>query len=291
MPAVCDGFDDILLALRVFGAGLPSVVFWGAAALWGLLIGSFATVAMERWPAIIEGRMPASALWYPGSRCPPCGRPLSLLRAMPLLGFAIARGRCACGERAVPWRYPLVEAGGMVFMLAAVALSPGGADRTLSLAGIASALYLLAIIDLRSGYLPDTLTLGLLWSGLLATTLGPCGLDSLAPAEAIAGAAGGWLLMAGVAGLARLRYGTEALARGDWKLVAAVGAWGGPEALFQVLALGALIALALVPLLPRLGPIGTGGAPRAVPFGPALALAALPVLSGTVSALIAALLP
>ncbi|PWR22815.1 prepilin peptidase [Zavarzinia aquatilis] len=285
MPAICDGFDDILTEFRLFGALLPAFVGWLAAALWGLMIGSFATVAMERWPAIIEGRMPASALWYPGSRCPPCGRPLTWAQAMPLIGWLALRGHCPCGAQRVPARYPLVELGGVVFVLAAALLAPAPADRAVAFVLVASVLYVLAVVDARSGYLPDALTLGLLWAGLLASALGPCGLDAIAPGDAIAGAATGWLVMALVGTMARLRLGHEALARGDWKLVAAVGAWGGVLAVFHLLLLGSVAALALAPLLDRFRLGDDADGPRGVPLGPGFALAALPVLAGLVPSL------
>lgn len=285
MPAICDGFDDILTNFRLFCALLPAFVGWLAAVLWGLMVGSFATVAMERWPAIIEGRMPASALWYPGSRCPPCGRPLTWTEAMPLVGWLRSRGRCPCGTRRVPARYPLVELGGVIFILAAALLAPAPADRAVATVLVASVLYLLAVIDARAGYLPDTLTLGLLWAGLLASALAPCGLDAIEAGEAIAGAATGWLVMALVGTIARLRLGHEGLARGDWKLVAAIGAWGGVHAVFQLLLLGSVAALLLSPLLARFR-LGDGAdAPRGVPLAPGFALAALPVLAGVVPSL------
>lgn len=285
MPGICDGFDDILLNFRLFGAGLPPLAGWLATALWGLLVGSFATVAMERWPAIIEGRLPAGALWYPGSRCPPCGRPLTWLEAMPLIGWLLSRGRCPCGRQPVPTRYPLVELGGMLFILAAALLAPPPLDRVVMTVLVASVLYILAVVDARAGYLPDALTLGLLWAGLLTAGLAPCGLDAIGPGEAIAGAATGWLVMALVGTIARLRLGREGLARGDWKLVAAIGAWGGIEAVFQLLLLGSVAALLLSPLLARFHMAEGGDAPRGVPLGPGFVLAALPILAGALPAL------
>lgn len=266
------------MTLRDLGAGLPGWLGWLGAALWGLLVGSFATVAVERWPAMIEGHLPATALWYPGSRCPACRRPLRFWQALPLLGWLILRGRCACGRGTVPWRDPLIELGGALVMLAAVALTPGGLDQAVLLCLAAAFLYLLALIDAASGYLPDALTLGLLWLGLLAAMLAPCGLAAIGPGAAILGAAVGWLVMAAVAGGARLAMGREALARGDWKLVAAVGAWGGVDAVTLVILFGALAALALSPVLARFRMPGAGE-PAGIPLGPGLAIAALPIVA------------
>lgn len=276
---LCDLVSVNLVTLHDFGAALPAAAIWGAALFWGLCVGSFATVAVERWPAIIEGRMPGSALWYPGSRCPPCGRPLRFHHCLPLLGLLWSKGRCACGRMAIPPRYVALEAGGAAVMAATVTLAPGATDHLALMLLFAGLLYLLAVVDLASGYLPDSLTLGLLWTGLLASAAVPCGLPAVAPADAVLGAAFGWLVMAAVATLGTLALGREALGRGDWKLVAAVGAWGGIGAVVLVLLFGSLAALAMTPWLRRGALPGDTRPPAAVPFGPGLALAALPIVA------------
>ncbi|WP_158596001.1 prepilin peptidase [Oleomonas cavernae] len=250
-----------------------------SAVLWGLIIGSFATVAVERWPAIIEGRMAASALWFPGSRCPPCGRPLGPVQRLPLVGWLVLKGRCRCGKAPIPLRYPLLEIGGGLVMGAMVAMAPGPLDHTLLMSVVAAFLYLAAVVDARSGYLPDALTLGLLWLGLLAAAFAPCGVLAIGAAEAVLGAGVGFLLMAAVAGAGRLVLGREALARGDWKLVAAIGAWGGIEAVTLAILFGALAALALSPWLRRFHVAEADvGHAAGIPLGPGLALAALPII-------------
>lgn len=279
MADICNLVSFNIVTLRDLAVVLPAWTGWLLAVLWGLLLGSFATVAVDRWPAMIEGRMPATALWYPGSRCPACSRPLTALQRTPLLGWIILRGRCACGCGRIGWRDPVLELGGVLAMVLVMAIDPGPVDHVLAMMLVASFLYLLGAIDATSGYLPDVLTLGLLWLGLIYSLAVPCGALGVTADTAILGAAGGWLVMAAVAGGARLVIGREALAQGDWKLVAAVGAWGGVDAVILVILFGAMIGMVLSPLLARFRMPGDGGPDAGIPLGPGLALAAMPIIA------------
>lgn len=277
---MCTPVGDILMTIRTVADLLPPAAFWAFAALWGLLVGSFATVAVERWPAMIEGRLPATALFHPGSRCSACERPLSWLQAAPLVGWLVLRGRCVCGQNRLSRAWPVMEAGGALAMVTTLALTPehAPAERALLLQLLAAFLYVAALVDARSAYLPDGLTLGALWCGLIAAALSSCGVDSLTASDAVIGAAFGWGSMAIVAIIGRRLAGQEALAPGDWKMMAAIGAWGGVPAVVLTALFGSLAALALAPLVGRFA-LGPGGEKRGVPFGPGIALAALVVIA------------
>ncbi|MFA5123647.1 A24 family peptidase [Zavarzinia sp.] len=275
MTSLCLAADDGLMTL----AGPALWLVLAMAALAGSLVGSFATVAVERWPALIEGRIPGQGLWRPRSRCPSCGAPIAARRALPLVGFFMLRGRAACCGAPIPRAYPLLEAGGALALLTVAALAPPALDRIALLCAAAALLYVAAAVDWFGGYLPDALTLGLLWLGLGAAAIDGCAPGAVGADEAVLGAAFGYLLMAGTAVLAEAALGREALARGDWKLVAAIGAWGGAGAVAQVLFFGALVALALAPFARRFALDGATGRPRGIPLGPGLAVAALPVLA------------
>ncbi|MCF4164779.1 prepilin peptidase [Zavarzinia compransoris] len=280
MSGMCTPVGDILMTIRAIADLLPPGAGFALAAVWGLLVGSFATVAVERWPAMIEGRLPPDALLRPGSRCLACDRPLSWLQATPLVGRLVLRGRCACGRDRLSWLWPAMEGGGVLVMVATLALTPGHvpAERALLLQLLAGFLYVAALVDGRSAYLPDGLTLGALWTGLVAAALSACGLDAIGAGDAVIGAATGWGAMAAVAAVGRRLAGQEALAPGDWKLMAAVGAWGGVPAVVLTALFGALAALALAPLVGRFA-VAPDGERRGIPFGPGIALAALVVIA------------
>ena len=272
------------------------------AAISGLIIGSLLNTVVYRLPRMLERQWAAQAagyadpessstssstlssteintpfnLWWPRSHCPHCQATLTVRELIPLLSWLWQRGRCRhCGQ-AIDARYPLVELGTAVAFVICVWRLP--ADWTLPLAWIAtSALIALAVIDLETQYLPDALTLPLMWLGLLASVLaeflGFASLDSAAPVSppmAIMGAALGYLSLWSVYWIFRLATGKEGMGYGDFKLLAALGAWLGPLALLPVI-LMASIAGALI----GLGKIWLLGRSRHEPlaFGPYLALA------------------
>lgn len=249
----------------------------GVAMIFGLLIGSFLNVVIYRLPRQMEhdwavqcgqalsGSRPNLA--GPGSQCPECGHPLAWFENIPVLSFILQRGRCrACAVR-IPWRYPLVELASAGLALAAV-----WAFGTTLEAGLVMSflwtLLVLAAIDARTLLLPDRLTLGLLWAGLLANALGYWGVVPLA--DAVLGAVAGYASLAGVAwGYARLT-GREGMGMGDAKLLAALGAWLGWMVLPLIVLLASLLALLAGGLA-----LWRGQADRhtALPFGPFLAMA------------------
>lgn len=248
--------------------------------IFGLLIGSFLNVVIHRLPIMMEREWKAQcaelagiaptaeeplSLVTPRSRCPHCGHPISALENIPILSYLLQKGCCkGCGKSISP-RYPLIEAlTGLVFGYAAwrFGFSLAGAGAMLFLAIMVA----LTFIDADTQLLPDDLTLPLLWAGLLVnlfhtfTTL----------PNAVVGAAAGYLALWSVYWLFKLATGKEGMGYGDFKLLAAIGAWLGWPMLPLVILLsslvGAIIGIALIVLAKR-------GRNVPMPFGPYLAIA------------------
>lgn len=260
-------------------ANAPTL-FLATAFVLGLVVGSFLNVVIRRLPvmmerawqidaaAILGQEEPADAqasLVTPGSACPDCGAPIKAWHNIPVLGYLWLRGRCAaCGAR-ISLQYPLVELiTGLLFL--AVAWQFGISMQT-PLALIATG-FLVALtgIDWRTQFLPDGLTLPLLWLGLVASLGG----WFASPTEAIAGATAGYLALWFVYHLFRLVTGKEGMGYGDFKLLAALGAWLGWQALPLIIILasgvGAVIGIAMTVS----GRLNRG---NPIPFGPFLAAA------------------
>ena len=249
------------------------------AALLGLLVGSFLNVVIHRLPRMLErewqaqceslaGREPTPGPDYnlltPRSACPHCGHEIRWYENIPLLSFVWLKGRCsACGQP-IGWRYPIVEA---LSALAAVLTvwhfdpSPQAAAASVLL----WALIALTGIDLDTHLLPDRITQPLLWAGLLANWQG-----LFVPLEdALIGAVAGYLALWLVYHAFKLATGREGMGYGDFKLLAALGAWLGWQMLPLVILAaslgGAVVGLTLIMLA------GHDRA-RPIPFGPWLAL-------------------
>ncbi|ERS82341.1 prepilin peptidase [Halomonas sp. PBN3] len=257
------------------------------AALLGLCLGSFLNVVIVRLPVMLmrgwraearealelpEEHQPPFNLATPRSLCPRCETPIAWHDNLPLLGWLKRRGRCAhCGTR-ISAQYPLVELAGGVLAVAVVALYGVGFQAGFVLAACL-ALLVMAVIDLRTQLLPDVLTLPLLWAGLLYQVL----FQPLMLESAVIGAMAGYLALWSVYWLFRLITGKEGMGYGDFKLLAALGAWLGWQALPLLLILsagvGALLGILIQLAVPRLR-----GAP--MPFGPYLALAGWIALLG-----------
>ena len=247
----------------------------------GLALGSFVGVVAARGPAS-WGLVPSTPDGPDGfltgrSRCEACGRTLAWFDLVPLLSFAALRGRCRCCGAAIPRRDLLAEAlGGAAGLVCALVLMPD-IPATLALLGFLLLLLAAALIDDRTGYLPDALTLPAVWLALLAAALGVGGTGA---AGAILGAAAGYGALRGIADAYAALRGREGLGRGDAKLLAAGGAWLGPLALPLVLLLAAVAGLAAVLL--RRSPVTAATELR---FGPYLAA------SIALASLLAAALP
>lgn len=248
----------------------------------GLLVGSFLNVVILRLPRRLEHDWmmqareflghsePESAeappdLVFKGSHCPHCKHGLSPLDNIPLLSFLFLRGRCRYCKTAISWQYPLVE---LISGLACATIAwKFGFDWPL-LAGLAFTWILIAAsgIDARTQLLPDQLTLPLLWLGLLLS-LAPIFVDSQA---SIIGAAIGWLSLWSVFWLFKLMTGKEGMGYGDFKLLAALGAWMGAAALLPIILLSSLIGAILGGII-----LAAKGKDKStpIPFGPFIATA------------------
>ncbi|MFO8004125.1 prepilin peptidase [Thioalkalivibrio sp.] len=252
------------------------------AALFGLMIGSFLNVVIHRLPLMMQREweqearavleQPAVAgeparydLWWPRSQCPRCSREITALENIPLLSFLLLRGRCpGCATR-ISWQYPLVELlTAALFTVTIWHFGPTAAG----LAGLLFTGFLVAAsgIDARTTLLPDQLTLPLLWLGLAANAFGLFTDLESAVIGAMAGYLSLWLVYHGF----RLLTGKEGMGYGDFKLLAAIGAWLGWQILPVVLLLaslvGAIVGIALILLRGRDRNIP-------IPFGPYLAAA------------------
>jgi leader peptidase (prepilin peptidase)/N-methyltransferase len=263
--------------LQLSGGALIAV-----AVLFGLMVGSFLNVVIHRLPRMMErewanqcaelrGEPPAQAepfsLLRPRSRCPHCARPITALENIPIISFLLLRGRCkGCGT-AISWRYPIVEAlTGLLFGLVAWQFGPGLA--TWAAMGFVAAMIALAFIDIDTQLLPDDITLPLLWAGLLLnlwTTYASL-------TNAVIGAAAGYLALWSVYWLFKLLTGKEGMGSGDFKLLAAIGAWLGWQALPLTILLsasvGAIVGIGLIALAKH-------GRQVPIPFGPYLAVAGI----------------
>ncbi|MBV6423202.1 MAG: Type 4 prepilin-like proteins leader peptide-processing enzyme [Steroidobacteraceae bacterium] len=251
----------------------------------GLLIGSFLNVVVHRTPVILDrqwrrqcdelaGRetpeAPRFNLVVPRSACPACKAPIKAWHNVPVLSWLALRGRCASCKAKISVRYPFVELLTGV-LSAAVAWRFGAGPTALPALGAALALtwFLIALtfIDLDTQLLPDALTLPLLWLGLAASVLG---YTAAGPREAIIGALAGYLSLWSVYHLFRVATGKEGMGYGDFKLLAALGAWLGWQMLLPIIllsaAVGAVTGIALIVLRGR-----DRNVP--IPFGPFLAAA------------------
>jgi leader peptidase (prepilin peptidase)/N-methyltransferase len=259
---------------------LDPAVAIAAAGVLGLLVGSFLNVVIHRLPRMLErgwraqcaelaGQVPAEEPAYnlvvPRSACPGCGHRISAVENIPVVSWLALRGKCrACGA-AIPARYPIVELLGAALAMVAV-WHFGPTPQGLAACGFLWTLLALTFIDADTQLLPDDLTLPLLWAGLLVNLFG-----LFVPlAEAVVGAIAGYLALWTVYWLFKLIRGKEGMGYGDFKLLAALGAWLGWTVLPAIVLLssvtGAVIGIALMVVHRR-----DGGTP--LPFGPYLAIA------------------
>lgn len=247
--------------------------------LLGLLVGSFLNVVIHRLPLMMqrEWQQECAALneqpvveqapfnlCVPRSRCPHCEHPLAARDNIPLLSWLWLKGRCRYCRAPVAKRYPLVELASA--LLAGLVLWRFGPGAQLVAALVFSwVLLCMTLIDLDHLLLPDNLTLPLLWLGMLLNV----GELFVSLPSAVIGAAAGYGILWSLFWLFKLATGKEGMGYGDFKLLAAIGAWFGWQSLLPVLLLasftGAVLGLGLMALR-RLNE------DRVLPFGPALAL-------------------
>jgi leader peptidase (prepilin peptidase)/N-methyltransferase len=272
----------------------PAVFPWVAVVL-GLVIGSFLNVVIHRLPRMMERDWEAQCaelaqdkaagagaplavapqvesfnLFVPRSRCPACGQAITMAENVPLLSYAMLRGRCsACRARISP-RYPMVE------LLAAVAAGYCAMRFGFGVAAFAAMIFLWCLIaatfiDFDTQLLPDSITLPLLWLGLLVNIPG----TFVDLRSAVIGAAAGYLSLWSVYWAFRLLTGKEGMGFGDFKLLAAIGAWCGWQMLPLVILLSSIIGAAVGIVLIVLARLGRN---VPIPFGPYLAAAGVVAL-------------
>ncbi|MDZ4251905.1 MAG: A24 family peptidase [Sulfuritalea sp.] len=257
-------------------------VFALAAGLLGLMVGSFLNVVIHRLPIMMErdwalqcaelrGETPPAfeplTLAKPRSRCPQCGHPITALENIPLISWLLLRGRCKGCTAPISLRYPLIEAlTGLLFGLAAWHFGFSAAG--LGALVLVAALIALTGIDFDTQLLPDDITLPLLWIGLALNAFNVyTDLKS-----AVIGAMAGYLALWAVYWGFKLTTGKEGMGYGDFKLLAALGAWLGWQMLPLTILLSSLVGAA----------VGIGLMVFArhnrnipIPFGPYLAAAGI----------------
>ena len=261
---------------RALESSLP--LFSAVATLVGLMVGSFLNVVICRLPRMMESdwkdqcaelegktpeKRPAFNLIFPRSRCDSCGHAIGTMENIPVLSYLFLRGKCRrCGSRIAP-RTVLVEAAtGIMSGFAAWHFGFGMA--ALGTLLVIWSMVALAFIDIDTQLLPDSITLPLLWTGLLFNLEG-----TFTPlASAVLGAVFGYLSLWSIYWLFKIATKKEGMGYGDFKLLAAIGAWLGAAQLPLVILLssvvGAISGIAMI-VFAKLG------RSTPIPFGPYLA--------------------
>lgn len=273
--------------MAAFAAPAPGLVFWlVAAGIVGLVVGSFINVVILRLPRIMDAEWHLAAaeiqetpppddadaslsLAWPPSACTHCDARLKPWHNIPVFSFMVLGGRCHHCHARISSQYPLVETAAAVIGMLAV-WHFGATPAAVGAIVLGWLLLPTALIDARTGLLPDNLTLALLWLGLIASLLQPYGLTATTPAQAITGAALGY---GGLWLIERAFYlvaGRRGMGHGDFKLTAALCAWLGAISLPLILLLAACLGLIMSAAL---GLIGRFNQARQIAFGPWLALA------------------
>ncbi|AFT71741.1 Leaderpeptidase and N-methyltransferase [Alloalcanivorax dieselolei B5] len=249
--------------------------------VFGLLVGSFLNVVIHRVPRMMERTWRREAqevlelpieetspynLVVPRSRCPHCDHAIRWHENIPVISWLLLKGRCsACGQ-GISARYPLIEL--LSALIAAVCAWQFGYGSWLVFVLFASfTLLALAAIDLDTTLLPDAMTFPLLWAGLLAALLG---ISPVSLPDAVVGAMAGYLSLWSLYWVFKLVTGKEGMGYGDFKLLAALGAWLGWQYLPLVILLSSVVGLVFA-----IGMMARGGLKKGqgIPFGPYLAIA------------------
>jgi leader peptidase (prepilin peptidase)/N-methyltransferase len=278
----------------------PEVADAALLGLLGLLVGSFLNVVIHRLPKMMELRWASECaefnradaapsletpaepfnLLVPRSRCPHCGHQIRWFENIPVISYAVLRGRCHGCAAPISLRYPAVE-------LVCAALFAwcgwhwGLGWEALIWSGFAAALLTLTCIDWDTTLLPDDITLPLLWAGLCAAGLGWIHTPLT---SSLWGAVAGYLSLWLVYWAFKLLTGKEGMGYGDFKLFAALGAWLGWQALIPVILMASVIGAVVGIAIKVLGSLREGGY---VPFGPFLALAGLTAMMFGASSILA----
>lgn len=264
-------------------------IFVAVVFAFALMIGSFLNVVIYRLPLMMqrewrdqcqellaepgpdlpEGRF---NLVVPRSRCPSCGKAIKAWQNIPVLSYLLLGAQCANCQKAIAVRYPLVEL--LTAVLAGVcAWHFGFGWEALMAIGLTLALLTISLIDADTQLIPDSIVYPLLWVGLTMSLFHPLpGAQTLfiPPKDAIVGALAGYLSLWSVYQLFKLVTGKEGMGYGDFKLLAALGAWLGWQMLHLVVLIsavvGAVVGIAMIVFRGR-------DRQLPIPFGPYLAAA------------------
>jgi leader peptidase (prepilin peptidase)/N-methyltransferase len=262
-------------------APLPLILAF--ACITGLLIGSFLNVLILRLPARMkyswrqeceeylgketQAEVEPPGIILPGSHCPVCKTPIKPWHNIPVISYFLLRGKCHTCNTSISPRYPLIELlTGLLTLFAVIHF--GVTAQALAANILIWALIVLTFIDIDEQLLPDSITLPLVWLGLLINT------QSLfaSPLDAIYGAVFAYLVLWSIYHLFRLITGKEGMGFGDFKLLSLFGAWFGWQLLPQILIISSLSGVAGALILMLAGKAEMG---KALPFGPYLALGGL----------------
>lgn len=249
----------------------------------GLIVGSFLNVVILRLPQMMQRSWTRDcrellelssaeaetedqlSLSFPGSHCPQCKTEIKAWQNIPVLSYLMLRGRCAHCAVSISWRYPAIELFSAVACVV-VGLKVGWSSALPAYLLLTWALLTLTWIDIDTQLLPDDITLPLLWGGLLFNLF----FGSVPIADAVLGAALGYLLLWSVYWAFKLVTGKEGMGYGDFKLLAALGAWLGWQSLPMVIilssAVGAILGIVIIALRGQ-------NRSQPLPFGPYLAAA------------------
>lgn len=268
--------DEIISVLQ----SEPPVLLYTIAMCFGLIVGSFLNVVIYRLPIMMKrgwereaseilGQEPATSgekfnLMFPGSRCPACDHTISALENVPLVSYALLKGRCAHCGTSISSRYPLIEFLSGILTIIVVAKF-GVTLAALACCVLTWSLIAASMIDYDHQLLPDDITLPLLWLGLVVNYF-----NLIVPfRDAFWGAVAGYLALWVVFQVFRLITGKEGLGFGDFKLLAMLGAWMGWQSLPLVIILSSFAGAVIGGLLIVFG----RDRAKPIPFGPWLSIA------------------
>lgn len=249
--------------------------------LLGLLVGSFLNVVIYRLPKMMALDWEAQArsvlgiadpvdkeafnLVLPHSKCTQCDHEIKPWENIPIVSWLLLRGRCSSCKTSISFQYPLVEAVTALLSIA-ISIHYGATWEALAMLALTWLLIAMSAIDIKHHLLPDSLTLTLLWLGLIANSFGM--FTSLN--DAVLGAVAGYGTLWCVLWFFKLVTGKDGMGYGDLKLFAAIGAWGGWQALPLTIVLSSVVGVILsVAVLAAQGK----SMKQAIPFGPYLAIA------------------
>ena len=286
-------------------SALPTGVILAIAIILGLLVGSFLNVVIIRLPIMMQNEWQSECcnlleidaktlkqtptaqpfnLILPHSHCPKCQHKIRFWENIPIISFLLLRGKCSGCGAAISWRYPLVElftgiaSGYVIFHF-------GGNWQGAFALIFLWCLIALTMIDFDTQLLPDDITLPLLWLGLIVNAIGPGFIMSVSPnvangqsnllRDALFGAVFGYLFLWSVYWLFKLVAKKEGMGYGDFKLLAALGAWMGWQSLWIIVLFSSLVGA-----LFGIGGMLLQGRHKNQPFafGPFLAIAGLMTL-------------